>query len=422
MASTEHIPESIRSIVIVGGGLAGAKTAGALREKGFTGTVTLFAAESHLPYERPPLSKGYLAGGSAIDEAVVYPREWYAQHDVDLRLGTAVESIDVEAHEVRADDGSTTAYDRLVLATGAVPRKLPIAGADAAGVCYLRTQEDSDRIRDAFGEGRRLVIIGGGWIGLEVAAAARAAGTEVSIVEAAELPLLAVLGPTLAQVFADLHSRQGVSLHLSARLAEITTDGERATGVRLEGGETISADTVVIGIGVAPDVSLAASAGLEVDNGVLVDASLRTSDPDVYAVGDIANVDHPVLGERIRVEHWATALNQPAVAAAAILGEDASWSELPYFYTDQYDLGMEYIGHVPRGTQDDVVIRGDLASREFIAFWLGAGDRVLAGMNVNVWDVVDDIKELILSGRPVDRERLADPGTDLGAMLIEEAS
>ncbi len=222
-----------------------------------------------------------------------------------------------------------------------------------------------------------------------------------------------MLGTILATVFTELHERNGVHLQLSARLAEITTDGERVTGVRLEGGETIPAETVVVGIGVTPDVSLAAAAGLEVDNGVLVDASLRTSDPDIYAVGDIANVDHPVLGERIRVEHWATALNQPAVAAAAILGEDARWTELPYFYTDQYDLGMEYIGHVPAGTPDDVVIRGDLATLEFIAFWLAPDGRLLAGMNVNVWDVVDDIKALILRGEPVHRDQLRDPDTPL---------
>ena len=400
-----------KSIVIVGGGLGGAKTAGALRELGYTGALTLFAAEPHLPYERPPLSKGYLLGQSPIEDATVYPREWYAVHDVDLRLGTRVEAIDPGAHQVRASDGSTTAYDRLVLATGAVPRKLPIAGADSAGVHSLRTQDDATRIREAFGEGRRLVVVGGGWIGLEVAAAARAAGTDVTVVEAAELCLYAVLGTTLATVFTELHESNGVHLQLSARLAEITTDGERVTGVRLEGGETIPAETVVVGIGVTPDVSLAAAAGLEVDNGVLVDASLRTSDPDIYAVGDIANVDHPVLGERIRVEHWATALNQPAVAAAAILGADARWTDLPYFYTDQYDLGMEYIGHVPAGTPDDVVIRGDLATRELIAFWLAPDGRLLAGMNVNVWDVVDDIKALILHGEPVDRDRLRDPDT-----------
>ena len=402
-----------KSIVIVGGGLAGAKTAAALREKGYTGALTLFAAEPHLPYERPPLSKGYLLGQSPIEEATVYPREWYADHDVDLRLGTRVEAIDPGAHQVRASDGSTTAYDRLVLATGAVPRKLPIAGADSAGVHYLRTQDDAARIRETFGEGRRLIVVGGGWIGLEVAAAARAAGTDVTVIEAAELCLYGVLGTILATVFTELHERNGVHLQLSARLAEITTDGERVTGVRLEGGETIPAETVVVGIGVTPDVSLAAAAGLEVDNGVLVDASLRTSDPDIYAVGDIANVDHPVLGERIRVEHWATALNQPAVAAAAILGEDARWTELPYFYTDQYDLGMEYIGHVPAGTPDDVVIRGDLATLEFIAFWLAPDGRLLAGMNVNVWDVVDDIKALILRGEPVHRDQLRDPDTPL---------
>jgi NADPH-dependent 2,4-dienoyl-CoA reductase/sulfur reductase-like enzyme len=396
------------SVVIVGAGLAGAKTAEALRDKGFRAAVTLVGEESELPYERPPLSKGYLCGQSPFTDAVVHPREWYAENDVVLRLGTRVERIDAGAHTVRLSDGDLLPYGALVLATGAAPRRLPVAGADAPGVHYLRTHADSDAIRAVFGEGRRLVVVGAGWIGLEVAAAARGAGTAVTVVEMAELPLLGVLGPELAQVFADLHREHGVDLRLGASLVEILVEGGVASGVRLADGSEIPADAVVVGVGVAPQVSLAETAGLAVDNGVLVDASLRASDPDVYAVGDIANHDHPVLGTRIRVEHWATALNQPTTAAAAILGEQTAYTELPYFFSDQYDLGMEYIGHAPRGSYVQVVIRGDLAAREFVAFWLDAGDRIVAAMNVNVWDVVDEVKPLILARTVVDRTRLAD--------------
>jgi NADPH-dependent 2,4-dienoyl-CoA reductase/sulfur reductase-like enzyme len=310
-------------VVVIGGGLAGAKTVEALREQGYDGEIGQVTAERHLPYERPPLSKSYLAGESAFDDAVVHPAQWYQDNHVDLRTGVRATSVDAAAHRVLLDDGDSLGYDKLVLATGAVPRRLPVAGADADGVYYLRTRDDSDAIRSVFGEGRRLVVIGGGWIGLEVAAAARGAGTEVTLVEAAELPLLGVLGKELATVFADLHRAHGVRLRLSATVEEFTTDGGRVAGVRVD-GETIPADAVVVGVGVAPDVTLAESAGLAVDNGVLVDACLRTSDADIYAVGDIANHDHPLLGRRVRVEHWATALNQPAVAVAALLGGDAA--------------------------------------------------------------------------------------------------
>jgi 3-phenylpropionate/trans-cinnamate dioxygenase ferredoxin reductase subunit len=286
-----------------------------------------------------------------------------------------------------------------------------VPGADAAGVHYLRRIGDSEAIRSTFGG--RLVVIGAGWIGLEVAAAARQAGSEVTVVEVAELPLLAVLGPEIATVFADLHRGQGVDLRLATQLTEVVTDGGRATGVRLADGTVIDADAVVIGVGIRPNSELAEAAGLTVDNGVVVDASLRSSDNDVFAAGDVANALHPLLGRHIRVEHWANALNQPATAAATMLGGTEPYDELPYFYTDQYDLGMEYIGYVePRG-YDRVVVRGDAAAREFVAFWLDAQNRVLAGMNVNVWDVVDPIKAIIRAGRPVDPDRLADPDTPL---------
>lgn len=402
-------------IVIVGGGLAGAKTAEALRAQAFTGQLTLLAAETHLPYERPPLSKGYLAGQASFDDATVHPSTWYRDNDIDLRLGTRATAIDAADHQVRLADASSVGYDKLVLATGALPRRLPLPGADADGVYYLRTREDADAIRARFGADKRLAIIGGGWIGLEVAAAARAVDTHVTLFEAAELPLLAVLGPELAQVFANLHTAHHVDLRLGARIDAITTEHGTVTGVRLADSTTIHTDAVVVGIGVTPDVGLAQLAGLEIDNGVLVDASLRSSDPDIYAVGDIANHDHPVLGRRVRVEHWATALNQPATASAALLGQDVTYTELPYFFSDQYELGMEYLGHAPEGSYDEVVIRGDLAKQEFVAFWL-SNRRIIAAMNVNVWDVLEQIKPLIVKRPPVDTDKLADPDVPYTAL------
>ena len=401
------------SIVIVGGGLAGAKGAEGLREQGFQGGLTVIGAEDQLPYERPPLSKSYLQGKSTLADAQVHNSDWYDDNSVDLRLATTVAAVRPGAHEIELAGGETIGYGALLLATGSTPRRLPVPGADAAGILTLRRVEDSDAIRETFGADRRLAIIGGGWIGLEVAAAAREAGTEVTVIEATAAPLLAVLGPDLAAVFATLHTDHGVTLYTEARVAEILTTDGRASGVRLADGTVIPADAVVVGIGAAPNTELAEQAGLAVDNGVLVSAALRSSDPDIYAVGDIANAEHPFVGTRIRVEHWANALNQPAVAAGAMLGNDVSYDALPYFYTDQYDLGMEYVGHAPPGSYSQVVVRGDLPAREFVAFWLDAESRVLAGMNVNVWDVNDDIQALIRSGRQVDTGRLADPSVPL---------
>jgi len=397
------------SIVIVGGGLAGAKGAEGLREQGFQGGLTVIGAEDQLPYERPPLSKSYLQGKSTLADAQVHNNQWYDDNSVDLRLATTVTAVRPGANEIELAGGETIGYGALLLATGSTPRRLPVPGADAAGILTLRRVEDSDAIRQTFGADRRLAIIGGGWIGLEVAAAAREAGTEVTVIEATAAPLLAVLGPDLAAVFATLHTDHGVTLYTEARVAEILTTDGRASGVRLADGTVIPADAVVVGIGAAPNTELAEQAGLAVDNGVLVSAALRSSDPDIYAVGDIANAEHPFVGTRIRVEHWANALNQPAVAAGAMLGNDVSYDALPYFYTDQYDLGMEYVGHAPPGSYSQVVVRGDLPAREFVAFWLDAESRVLAGMNVNVWDVTDPIKALIRSRNAMTASLLADP-------------
>jgi 3-phenylpropionate/trans-cinnamate dioxygenase ferredoxin reductase subunit len=403
---------SSSTFVIVGGGLAGAKAAEALRDNGFEGALVVFGAEDHLPYERPPLSKEYLAGKKALADFTVDPADWYREHDVDLRLGTTVTSIDRHSHTVGFADG-VLQYDKLLLATGSSSRRPPIPGSDAEGVHYLRTVDDASSLLSTLTDGARLAVVGAGWIGLEVTASARARGVEVTVVETAELPLLGALGREAAEVFAQLHRDHGVDLRLKTSVEEITTDGARATGLRLGDGSTVTADVVLVAVGAAPNVDLAKQAGLEMaDGGVLVDASLKSSDDDVYAVGDIAAAEHPLFGTRIRTEHWANALKQPAVAAAGMLGTPGSYDELPYFFTDQYDLGMEYVGYAP--DYQRVVFRGDVGKREFVAFWLDGDDRVLAGMNVNVWDVLDDVKSLIRSRISVDPGRLADPQQPLG--------
>ena len=403
------------TFIIVGGGLAGAKAAEALRDNDFDGHIVLFAAEEHLPYERPPLSKEYLAGKKTLDDFTVDASAWYRDHHVELQLGTEVASIDPGAHTVSLPDGSTVGYDKLLLATGSDPRRPPIPGADANGVHYLRTIDDAATLNSVLAEGSSMAIVGAGWIGLEVAAGARERGVNVTVVEIAELPLLTALGREVAEVFAALHRDHGVDLRLGATVDEITTSAGKATGLKLGDGSTISADAVLVAVGAAPNTGLAERAGLAMgDGGVLVDSSLRTSDPDIFAVGDIAAAEHPLFGVRIRTEHWANALKQPAVAAAGMLGKPAEYAELPYFFTDQYDLGMEYAGHAPE--YERVVFRGDVDGREFVAFWLDADNRVLAGMNVNIWDVLDDVKSLIASRAPVDPDQLADPQQALGSL------
>ncbi|MBU8826237.1 NAD(P)/FAD-dependent oxidoreductase [Mycolicibacterium goodii] len=402
------------TFVIIGGGLAGAKAAEALRDNDFNGQILLFGAEDKLPYERPPLSKEYLTGKKTLDEFTVQPPSWYRDHNVALRLGTEVRAINPADHTVTLPDGSAVAYDKLLLATGSESRRLPLPGADAAGVHHLRTVDDAAALNSVLTEGTSLAVVGAGWIGLEVAASARTRGADVTVVETARLPLLGALGAEVAEVFAQLHRGHGVDLRLEQTVDEITTADGVATGLRLGDGSTVSADAVLVAVGAAPNIALAEQAGLQTaDGGVLVDASLRTSDPDIYAVGDIAAAHHPLYGGRIRTEHWANALKQPAVAVAGMLGRDAEYAELPYFFTDQYDLGMEYVGHAP--SYDRVVFRGDVPGREFVAFWLDGDNRVLAGMNVNVWDVLDDVKALIRAREPVDPDRLADPKQPLDA-------
>jgi 3-phenylpropionate/trans-cinnamate dioxygenase ferredoxin reductase subunit len=405
------------AIVIVGASLAGAKAAETLRAEGYDGPVVLIGAETELPYERPPLSKAYLQGKADRDSVYVHPREWYTEADVDLRLGVSATGINRTTHEVTLSDGGRLGYTKLLLTTGSSPRLLPVPGAELDGVLYLRSLADCDLLKSEIGRASRVAVIGAGWIGLEAAAAAREAGLDVTVLEAADLPLLRVLGSEVAQVFADLHRDHGVDQRFGVSVAEISGADGRATGVRLADGSHFPADAVLIGVGIAPNTRLADDAGLDVGNGITVDARLRTSDPDVYAAGDVASAYHPLLGKHIRVEHWANALNQPQTAARAMLGQEVSYDRVPYFFTDQYDLGMEYSGYVEPGGYDRVVFRGDVAGREFIAFWLGGQGEVLAGMNVNVWDVPDTIQDLVRSRRPVDEAALRDPAVPLESLI-----
>jgi 3-phenylpropionate/trans-cinnamate dioxygenase ferredoxin reductase component len=407
-------------LLIVGAGLAGAKAAEALRDRGFAGPISLVGSEEERPYERPPLSKEYLHGTGTADKLYVHPQDWYADHDVELHLGTTVTGLDREAKVALTNTASRLGYDGLLLATGSSPRRLDLPGADADNVLYLRTRRDSDRIRGALAPGIRVVVIGGGWIGLETAAAARAAGAEVTVLERGSLPLARTLGVRVARVFADLHRQHGVDLRCQATVTGLRTagGGSPVEAVVLADGTSLRADVVIVGIGATPNDGLARAAGLHTAGGIVVDAGLRTSDPAVFAAGDVANAYHPVLGRHLRVEHWANALHQPAVAADAMLGGDRVYDRLPYFFTDQYDLGMEYTGFAEPGDTDSVVIRGDTDSREFIAFWVRDG-RVVAGMNVNVWDVNETIQQLILSRSRVDFGELGDPDHSLDELVGE---
>ena len=401
---------STQTFVIVGASLAGAKAAQTLREEGFDGRVVLLGEEDERPYERPELSKGFLLGKKAAEKLYVHDEDFYAGHDIELRTSTTVTALDPAAHEVVLDGGERLGFDRLLLATGASPRRIPIPGADLPGVVSLRRLGESADLRTAIESASRVVVIGAGWIGSEVAACARMLGAEVSMIAPEAVPLERVMGPELGAVYRDLHAEKGVDLHLSTGVERVEGDTS-ATGVRTADGTLVEGDLVVMGVGAAPRDELARAAGLDVDNGVLTDATLRTSHPDIYAAGDVANAWHPFYDKRVRVEHWANALNQGPAAARNMLGAGTPYERVPYFYSDQYDFGMEYNGYASEW--DQVVFRGDAAGREFLAFWL-AGGRVVAGLNANIWDQADGIKALVRSRAKVDPAQLADSAVDLG--------
>ena len=399
------LPETF---VIVGAGMAGATAAETLRAEGFGGRILLFGAEPHRPYERPPLSKEYLRGETSgrpnLREEKHYVGEW-----IDLRLDTSVAALDLDGSAVVTDGGERIGFDRLLLATGARPRRLSLPGGDLGGVHYLRTLDDSQLLAERLSSGVRVAVIGAGWIGSEVAASAREKGNEVTLIEAGSVPLERVLGPEVGAIYRDLHLDRGVRFLGEATVEAIEGTGS-VSGVRLGGGELVEADLVVAGIGVEPATELAEAAGLEVDNGILVGADLQTGVGGVFAAGDVANAWRPFYERRVRVEHWVNAEVQGRAAARAMLGRDVGFDEIPYFFSDQYDVGMEY-GGLAEPT-DQVVFRGDPAGREFIAFWL-RGDRLTAGMNVNVWDVNETIRDLIRSRAELSRVDLSDPTVPL---------
>jgi NADPH-dependent 2,4-dienoyl-CoA reductase/sulfur reductase-like enzyme len=425
------VVDADQTYLIVGGGLAGAKAAETLRLEGFTGRVILIGDERDHPYERPPLSKKFLTGSGDRDSVLVQQPGWYAAHDVELHLGQPVVRLDRDAKTVTLGDNTRIGYDKLLLATGSEPRRLDIPGTGLAGVHHLRRLSHAERLRGVLAtlgrDNGHLVIAGAGWIGLEIAAAARGYGAEVTVVEAEPTPLHSVLGPELGQIFTDLHAEHGVRFHFGARLTEIVGQDGMVLAVRTDDGEEHPAHDVLAAIGAAPRTALAEAAGLalvdrEHGGGIAVDGRLRTSDPDIHAAGDVAAVPlhlpgSPLDGHRLRVEHWANALNGGPAAAKAMLGRKAPYDRIPYFFSDQYDLGLEYVGWAPPGTYDQVVVRGDAGKRRFLAFWLKDG-RVLAGMNVNVWDVTDHVEQLVRSGSPVDQHALADPSVPLGSLTV----
>jgi 3-phenylpropionate/trans-cinnamate dioxygenase ferredoxin reductase subunit len=407
---------SSNGLVIVGGGLAGARAAEGARQAGYDGPIRIVAGEDAMPYIRPPLSKEFLLGNDDRASIDVHPEAWYAEQRVEVLRGDRVTSFDAAAHTVTIGEGEVRTYDRLLLATGASPRRFRGPGADLAGVHLLRRVDDSIALREAIAPGgRRVVIIGAGWIGLEVAAAARGYGNDVTVLGLETVPLNVAIGDSAGAVFGDLHRQHGVTLRMSTSVAGILGAEGRVTGVEIEGGEEVPADIVVVGIGAIPETALAEAAGLEVDNGVTTDAGFRTSADDVFAVGDVANVFHPVLRRPIRVEHWANADVAGKAAGRAMAGQTVEYDEIPYFYTDQYDLGMEYSGYGTLAEGVEPVFRGDRDAREFVAFWVNDDRRVVAGMNVNVWDVNETVQRLIRDEVVVDPARLADPSVPLEA-------
>ena len=401
-----------RVFVIVGASLAGAKAAQGLREAGFDGRVVLIGEEPVLPYARPELSKGYLLGGKAMADVLVHPAGFYAEHDIEVRTATSVTGIDRATSQVQIA-GESLEYDRLLLTTGAAPRMLDVPGVDLPGVVSLRTVADADVLRERILAAGRVVVVGAGWIGCEVAACARMLGAEVTMLTPDAFPLVRVLGPEVGAMFADLHTEHGVDLRVGTGVEQIVGT-DRAQGVRTTDGETIAGDLIVIGVGAAPRDELARRAGLAVDNGILVDEFLTTGDPRILAAGDVANAWHPLLGARLRVEHWDNAIKQGQAAAATMVGTPTAFTQLPFFYSDQYEFGMEYRGHAT--TWDQVVFRGDPESREFLAFWMHEG-RVLAAMNANIWDQGDALDTLLGSGATPSPDHLADPTVDLADLV-----
>ncbi|MDP5227209.1 MULTISPECIES: FAD-dependent oxidoreductase [Arthrobacter] len=408
---------AVDNILIIGGGLTGGTAARTLRTEGHEVRITVVCSEGREPYQRPPLSKEFLLGKAEVSAVDVAPVAWYGEQDVRLVTGEAAASFDPAAHEVTLAGGDTLSYDRLLLATGAQPRRIPLPGAELDGVMTFRTLGDSLRLKEFLKDGgKRVVMVGSGWIGMELAAAAATYGNDVTLLGLEDIPLAAAIGPEIGAFFRRVHESHGVSFRLPASAARLEGQDGRVTTVVTDSGESIPADLVILAVGVVPDTRLAEAAGLELRNGILVDAGLHTSAPDVFAAGDVANALHPFTGEHHRSEHWSNALNGGKVAARSMLGQDAALDVLPYFYTDQFELSLEYSGFGSLAAGTEPVIRGSVSEEGFLAFWLKDG-AVVAGMNVNVHRVQKPIKALINGRVPVDPARLADPEVPLEELL-----
>jgi 3-phenylpropionate/trans-cinnamate dioxygenase ferredoxin reductase subunit len=412
--------------VIIGASLAGASAAAALREGGFDGTVELIGAEPQLPYNRPPLSKGYLRGQDRFEDQLVNPADYYAQHEVNLRLGVRATSVDPQRKIVSLERGEEVPYDRLLVATGGRNRSLTTPGAHLPGIFQLRTVEDCDRIRAAARPGARAVVIGLGFIGSEVSASLRQMGLAVTAIEGQPVPLARVLGVEVGAVLGEIHREKGVELVMEDAVAAFEGAG-RVERVRTKRGRILACDLVVAGIGIVPNSELLAGAGAAVDNGVLVDALCRTSLPDVFAAGDVANHLHPLFG-RLRVEHWNNGFQQGRAAARTMLGGTQPYDYVHSFWSDQYEHMIEYVGFAARW--DRVVFRGDPGSRKFLGFFLQDGT-LRAAMGLNRGGDPDDPKtdgelkrvaKLIRARVPVDPQRLADEGLELPRVAAEEPS
>jgi 3-phenylpropionate/trans-cinnamate dioxygenase ferredoxin reductase subunit len=403
---------------IVGASLAGAKAAEELRARGFDGRIVLIGTESERPYERPPLSKEYLRGEAEVEKIYVHPEGFYEEQDIELRSGVTVTAIDSHESKLTLERGEELNFDKLLLSTGAEPRRLSVPGAELSGIHYLRSRDDCEVLRERLGSGGHVAVVGAGWIGSEFAASARLAGVEVTLIDPLALPNERIFGPEIGSFYRDVHAQHGVELALGKGVEAFEGDGA-VRAVVLDDGSRVACDFAVVGIGVQPRVGLASVAGLRVDNGVVVDERLESSVPGIHAAGDVANAWHPFYRRNIRVEHWANALNQGPAAAGAMLGQTAGYDRIPYFFSDQYDVGMEYSGYAT--SWDEVLFRGDRDAGEFVAFWLQAG-RVVAGMNVNIWDVNAHVQSLIRSARAVDRGALADPDTPLEDLVAQPAA
>ncbi|CAN5273226.1 FAD-dependent oxidoreductase [soil metagenome] len=376
----------VSDIVIIGGGLTAAKTIETLRADGVNDPITLIGDELQGPYERPQLSKQMLNGE---DFGALHDQSWYADNSVRLLLGIPAVSIDRDLRTVTLADDSWVGYDQLLIATGASARVLDLPGAERA--LTLRSVADAEALRATFAAGKRLVIIGGGWIGLEVAAAARGAEMEVDVLEAGALPLGSVLGQRLARHLVALHAAHGVRVH-----TEVTVEGIDNEFVRTSAG-SLAADVVLVAVGAVPNTAIAEAAGLEVappssGGGIVVNHHLLTADPAVLAAGDAAYAEHMSLGG-LRVEHWDNAMRQGELAARSLQKKPDSYDWAPYFYTDQFEFSMEYVGH--SSPDDTVEVRGDLAGNEFIAYWLNTDGVLTAAMNVGIWDVNDQLRAMI---------------------------